>query len=113
MFSSDILAGVQKDMSERSGGELLEERSCISERSERSCISRRSEISERSGISQRSGISERSQISEKSQRSEKSQISKQHKNSDKTEDKLGAFACNLNSESKSEVDMHPLREVRK
>jgi len=77
---------------------------------ERSCISRRSEISERSGISQRSGISERSQISEKSQRSEKSQISKQHKNSDKTEDKLGAFACNLNSESKSEVDMHPLRE---
>ena len=98
MFSSDILAGVQKDMSERSGGELLEERSCIS---------RRSEISERSGISQRSGISERSQISEKSQ------ISEQHKNSDKTEDKLGAFACNLNSESKSEVDMHPLREVRK
>ena len=97
MFSSDTLAGVQKDMSERSGGELLEERSCIS---------RRSEISERSGISQRS------QISEKSQRSEKSQISKQHKNSDKTEDKLGAFACNLNSESKSEVDMHPLREVR-
>ena len=98
MFSSDTLAGVQKDMSERSGGELLEERSCIS---------RRSEISERSGISQRS------QISEKSQRSEKSQISEQHKNSDKTEDKLGAFACNLNSESKSEVDMHPLREVRK
>ena len=106
MFSSDTLAGVQKDMSERSGGELLEERSCISERSERSCISRRSEISERSGISQRS------QISEKSQRSEKSQIEKRD-NSDKTEDKLSAFACNLNSESKSEVDMHPLREVRK
>ena len=101
-------------MSERSGGELLEERFSKSRRlSERSCISRR--LSERSGTSERTGISQRSQISEKSQLSETSGKSY------KTEDKLAAFvcsanseafACSVNSESKAEVDMHPLREVR-
>ena len=96
-------------MSERSGGELLEERSCKSRRlSERSQISQRSE---RSGTSERTGISQRSQISEKSQLSEASGKSY------KTEDKLAAFSCSVNScsvnsESKTEVDMHPLREVR-
>ena len=100
-------------MSERSGGELLEERSCISRKSERSGISERSGVSrksERSGISERS---DRSQISEKSQRSDKSQLSETRVKLNKTEDKLAAFACSLNSEPKSEVDMHPLREVRK
>ena len=98
MFSSDTLAGVQKDMSERSGGELLEERSCIS---------RRSEISERSGISQRS------QISEKSQRSDRSQLFETCEKLEKTENNLSLIACDVNSESKAKVDMHPLREVRK
>ena len=85
---SEIVAEVQQDMSERSGGEILDERS------------------------ERSGKSERSQISERSQRSGRSQLSEACEKFKKTEDKLEAFACNVNSESKSKVDMHPLREVR-
>ena len=77
-----------------------------SQRSERSFISRRSE---RSGTSERSGKSQRSQISEKSQKSAESQLSEPSGRLYKTEEK---FACSVNSESKTEVDMHPLREVR-
>ena len=85
---SEIVAGVRQDMSERSGGEIFDERSHLSE------------------MSERSGKSERSQTSERSQRSGRSQLSEAY-------EKLETFACNVNSESKSKVDMHPLREVRK
>ena len=99
------MAGVRQDMSERSGGEILDERSCKSLRSaERSGKSQRSE---------RSGISQRSQISEKSQRSDRSQLSETCEKLEKTENNLSLIACDVNSESKAKVDMHPLREVRK
>ena len=95
------MAGVRQDMSERSGGEILDKRSSKSQRSGKS---QRSE---------RSGISERSQISEKSQRSDRSQLFETCEKLEKTENNFGAFACNVNSESKAKVDMHPLREVIK
>ena len=86
------MAGVLQDMSERSGGEILDERSCKSERS---------------------GKSQRSQISERSQRSDRSRLSETCEKLEKTENNLSTKACNVNSESKPKVDMHPLREVRK
>ena len=79
-------------MSERSGGEILDERSCKSERS---------------------GKSQRSQISERSQRSDRSWLSETCEKLEKTENHLSTIACNVNSDSKAKVDMHPLREVRK
>ena len=90
-FFAEILPGVHQDMSERSGGEILEESTCISQRSQRSARSQRSEKSQRS------------QFSETFEKFEKTERI--------AENTLDAFALNVRSESKIKAAMHPMREV--